>query len=128
MSENTYRLVRFSDDYNLSDFDCGHDLCNSWLREHAASSIRAGVCAVYLLVEPADDCERVVGYFAINPTQVASSDVPSKQARGDGKVIIVDPDDSALVAFYVANGFRPCAVQGILACYLKVSTARALLG
>lgn len=174
MPEITHRVVRFSDDYDLSDFDCGHDLYNSWLTEHAASSIRAGVCAVYLLIEGAQDRERVVGYFAINPTQVASTDMPSNQARGwprsvpawkigklavhvdlradaqaqwgrhllraaietvlracdvgGGKVIVVDPDDRALVDFYVANGFLSCAVQGSLACYLKVSTARAILG
>lgn len=128
MPHTSHRLVRFSDDYNLSDFDCGHDVYNSWLRHHAATSVRSGVCAVDELVEHADDCERVVGYFAINPTQVASSDVPSNQARGGGKVIIVDPDAPPLTRFYVANGFRPCAVHGSLACHLKVSTARALLG
>lgn len=174
MPHASHRLVRFSDDYDLSGFDCGYTFYNSWLREHAASSIRAGVCAVYLLVEHAGDRERVVGYFAINPTQVASSDMPPNQVRGwprsvpawkigklavhvdlradadaqwgrhllraaietviracdvgGGKVIIVDPDPPALARFYLDNGFRPCAVHGNSACYLKVSTARALLG
>jgi len=174
MSETTYQVVRFSDDHDLSEFDCGHDIYNTWLREHAASSIRAGVCAVYLLIERAEDRERVVGYFAINPTQVATIEIPAKDTRGwprtvpawkigklavhvdlrakadipwgrhllraaietvlracdvgGGKVIVVDPDDRALVDFYVANGFSSCAAEGSLACYLKVSTARGLLG
>ena len=172
--EITYIVIRFTHPYNLSEFGCSDEFYNSWLRHHAATSVRSGVCAVYLLVERTGHRERVVGCFAINPTQVASADFPAHHARGwprsvpawkigkldvhvdlpadadaqwgrhllravietvlracdvgGGKVIVVDPDAPALARCYLANGFRSCEVHERSACYLKVSTARALLG
>lgn len=49
MSEATYRVVRLSPDYDLASFDCGVPASNDWLTGHAAASVQAGVCAVYLL-------------------------------------------------------------------------------
>lgn len=171
-----YEVVRIDETYDLTAFDCGNDPYNVWLSEHAASSVRAGVCAVYLLVERHEgetSVGRVVGYYAISPTQVVRSDVPARRSRGwpqavpgwmigklavdtslrqdkhaqwdrqllrsaietvlracdvgGGKVIVVDAEDPSLLSFYLANGFRSTGVEGDLTCYLKVSTARALL-
>lgn len=174
MSEPTYRVVRLAPDYNLLDFDCAEPTYNDWLVQHAATSVRAGICAVYLLVEqPADTVdgpERVVGYYAINPTQVVREDVPKSLARGwprtvpawklavhvdlradkdgqwgwqllrdaletivrvaeagGGKVIVVDADNTGLLAFYTHNGFTTTGIEGDLSLYMKVSTARAAL-
>lgn len=69
-------------DYDLEAFDCGAPFYNAWLTEHAASSVQAGVCAVYLLVEESEVGERVVGYYAINPSQVVRSAAPDRMARG----------------------------------------------
>ena len=44
--------------------------------------MQSGVCAVYLLLEEVEGQARVVGYFAINPTQVVREVVPGKMARG----------------------------------------------
>lgn len=89
MSEPTYRVVRLAPEYDLSDFDCGEPAYNDWLVRHAATSVQAGVCAVYLLLEEVEDTAggaggpvRVVGYYAINPTQVVREDVPRSLARG----------------------------------------------
>ena len=82
MSEPAYRVVRFSPDYNLAAFDCGAPAYNDWLTGHAATSVQAGVCAVYLLVEHAGHDVRVVGYYAINPTLVVRAEVPGSLARG----------------------------------------------
>lgn len=177
MSEPTYRVVRLAPDYDLSGFDCGEPAYNDWLIQHAATSVQAGICAVYLLVEQpaatADGPERVVGYYAINPTQVVREDVPKSLARGwprsvpawklgklavhvdlrankdgqwgrqllrdaletivrvaeagGGKVIVVDADNTGLLAFYTRNGFKTTGIEGDLALYMKVSTARAAL-
>lgn len=82
MSQPAYRVVKFALGYDLESFDCGEQTYNEWLVRHAAASVRAGVSAVYLLLEVNNDEERVVGYFAINPTQVVRDEVPSSLARG----------------------------------------------
>ena len=175
MSEPTYRVVRLATQYDLTAFDCGEPSYNDWLVRHASTSVQAGVCAVYLLLEEpaagADGPLRVVGYYAINPTQVVRDNVPKSMARGwpqtvpawklgklaihvdlradrgahwgrqllrdaletivriaeagGGKVIVVDADNPGLLGFYTHNGFKTTGVDGNLALYMKVSTARA---
>lgn len=82
MSEPTYRVVKLAPAYDLGAFDCGEPSYNDWLIGHAAASVQSGVCAVYLLLEAVEDQARVVGYYAINPTQVVREVVPGKMARG----------------------------------------------
>lgn len=82
MSDPTYHVVAFASDFDLETFDCGEAAYNDWLTEHAAASVKAGVCAVYLLVERSQDRERVVGYCAINPTQVVREQAPTSLSRG----------------------------------------------
>ncbi len=82
MSDPTYRVVPFAADFDLESFDCGEAAYNDWLTLHAGASVKAGVCAVYLLVEQSEDSDRVVGYFAINPTQVVREQAPASLSRG----------------------------------------------
>lgn len=82
MSERAYRVVKLAPGYDLGAFDCGESSYNEWLSEHAANSMKAGICAVYLLLEVSEVRERVVGYFAINPTQVVRESAPDRMARG----------------------------------------------
>jgi ribosomal protein S18 acetylase RimI-like enzyme len=82
VSDPIYHLVAFAADFDLEAFDCGETAYNEWLSRHAASSVKAGVCAVYLLIERSRDRERVVGYFAINPTQVVREQAPTSISRG----------------------------------------------
>lgn len=83
---SSYRVAPFDSRYDLGSFDCGQPTYNAWLARHAATSVRAGVCAVYLLLESGGPtertAERVVGYYAINPTQVVREDVPMAMGRG----------------------------------------------
>lgn len=81
MTPHHYRVVRLDPGYDLSQFDCGAPLYNEWLNRHAADSVHAGVSAVYLLVDD-DEPPRVVGYYAISPSQVIRDDVPHSMARG----------------------------------------------
>ena len=82
MTEAEYRVVRFDPSIDLSGFACGEPVYDTWLTKHAAASVSAGVCAVYLLIEQSDETVRVVGYYAINPTQIARADAPTRLARG----------------------------------------------
>ena len=173
MSAPIYRVTKMAPGYDLGAFDCGEPAYNAWLTRHAAASVNAGVCAVYLLLERAGADERVVGYYAINPTQVVRGDAPASLARGwpqtvpawklgklalhvdlradqeaqwgrhllrdaletiiraagagGGTVIVVDADNEALLDFYLRNGFKSTGVDGDLALYMKVSTARNAL-
>ena len=169
----TYRVTLLAPGYDLGAFDCGAPSYNEWLVRHAASSVQAGVSAVYLLLEEHEETSRVVGYYAINPTQVLREDVPKSLSRGwphtvpawkvgklalhvdlradknaqwgrqllrdaletivrvadagGGKVIVVDADNEGLLGFYARNGFKNTGIEGDLALYMKVSTARKAL-
>lgn len=81
MNDATYHVAKLSSQYDLATFDCGESSYNEWLTSHAAASVQAGVSAVYVLLEEAAGT-RVVGYFAINPTQVAVDHAPKSMARG----------------------------------------------
>jgi len=82
VTEAEYRVVRFDPSIDLTGFACGVPAYDAWLTEHAAASVSAGVCAVYLLLEQGGSAARVVGYYAINPTQIARADAPTRLARG----------------------------------------------
>jgi ribosomal protein S18 acetylase RimI-like enzyme len=81
VSEPTYRVIKWAPGYDLGAFDCGEAAYNDWLCEHAATSAQSGICAVYLLLEETENTARMVGYYAIAPTQVVRA-VPGKLARG----------------------------------------------
>lgn len=80
--DRAYSVARFSGEHDLGGFDCGEASYDAWLVQHAAAAVRAGVAAVYLLLERNTDDHRVVGYYAINPTQVVRDDVPKSLRRG----------------------------------------------
>jgi len=82
VSSPTYRVTKLAPGYDLGAFDCGEPTYNDWLTRHAAASVQAGVAAVYLLLEETEEQSRVVGYYAINPTQVIRADVPVTLSRG----------------------------------------------
>lgn len=77
-----YRTTKLAPEYDLRAFDCGEPGYNEWLQRHAATSVHAGVAAVYVLHEEHQETSRVVGYYAINPTQVLRAEVPKALARG----------------------------------------------
>jgi len=83
----TYRVVKLAPGFDLGAFDCGDPAYNEWLVRHAAASVSAGVCAVYLLLDETGEASRVVGYYAINPTQVVRKDLPRSLARGRPRIV-----------------------------------------
>ncbi|UUZ59684.1 type II toxin-antitoxin system TacA family antitoxin [Nocardioides sp. B-3] len=82
VSTRTYTVAKLAPEHELEAFDCGESGYNDWLTQHAAASARAGVSAVYLLLEAEADQTRVVGYYAINPTQILRAEVPHSMSRG----------------------------------------------
>jgi hypothetical protein len=81
------RVVKLAPGFDLTAFDCGEPSYNEWLLRHAAASVTAGVCAVYLLLETTAEASRVVGYYAINPTQVVRDELPRAVARGGPQTV-----------------------------------------
>lgn len=74
--------------HDFSVFDCGEPTYDEWLRVSAVQAISAGTCAVYALVRREPDAEaRVVGYFAISPTQVVRDDLPGSLRRGAPRAV-----------------------------------------
>ena len=88
MTAPTYRVKKLTPEHNLAAFDCGEPTYNDWLTRHAAASVHAGIAAVYLLLESeSEGSKRVVGYHAINPTQVVRDDVPRSLSRGSSQTV-----------------------------------------
>jgi ribosomal protein S18 acetylase RimI-like enzyme len=82
VSRPIYSVTKLAPGIDLDGFDCGDPVYNRWLVEHAAVSVQAGVCAVYLLLESTGAASRVVGYYAISPTQVVREQAPPSMVRG----------------------------------------------
>jgi ribosomal protein S18 acetylase RimI-like enzyme len=82
VSAPVYSVAKLAPELDLAAFDCGVPAYNVWLIDHAATSVQAGVCAVYVLIESDGPASRVVGYYAISPTQVVRDEAPQRMARG----------------------------------------------
>ena len=64
------------DHHDVSEFSCGNDALDQWLRQHALRAQRAGVSRTTVWVAPRE--RTVVAYHAIAPTQFARVDLPSR--------------------------------------------------
>lgn len=70
--------------FDLGAFDCGEEAYNTWLAANAESVHNSGNAAVHLLIEnvkPLTD-GKVVGYYALSPTQVVRDEMPKSVGRG----------------------------------------------
>ncbi len=80
----SYRVKPLSDADDLKSFDCGHDVLNAWLHDHARRARGQGT-RTYLLIE--DNAEAVVGYFALAPHLVGRDELPRGVGRGAPSLI-----------------------------------------
>ena len=76
----TYRSARLLGEHDVSQFDCGNDHLNAWLRDHALRAERAGVSATTVWT-PAD-APQVVAFHSIAPTLVRRDELPSRKLAG----------------------------------------------
>lgn len=82
MTQPSYSIVKLAPGMDLGAFDCGEESYNLWLTEHAPKSMESGASMVYLFIESQVSTEqKVVGYFAICPTQVVRDDMPKPLQR-----------------------------------------------
>lgn len=83
MSAARYRLAPLDRGFDLSGFDCGEPVYNSWLTDTAVRAHESGSSRVYVLLEQSGSApEGVVGYFAICPTTVVRDAMPKPLQRG----------------------------------------------
>jgi GNAT superfamily N-acetyltransferase len=68
----TWLSTGLGEHHLLDDFDCGTDSLNRWLAEGARRANRQDTARVYVWTQRGDD--RVLAYFAINPTQINRED------------------------------------------------------
>ena len=72
---------QLTEDDDLSEFRWGVDSLDEWLRDHAARSHAQGITRVHVLVDESNPSV-VVGYAAIQPTQVAARGLTRAVAGG----------------------------------------------
>lgn len=72
------RPRRISADDVVATFDCGVEVLNTWLREHALASDRSGMTSVYVTTAGG----RVVGYYGLCTSVIEHEDAIAKVGRG----------------------------------------------
>jgi GNAT superfamily N-acetyltransferase len=91
-------LVALTDDHDLATFDCGNELLNGWLVDHALASQRADLARTYVVL----DAELVVGYVSLTTGSVRRDDAPGRYARGMPR----HPIPTILIARLAVDGRR----------------------
>lgn len=72
-----------SGSHDASDFHCGVDELNDWLRRYADHAHRSGTANTFVWVKQG----RVVGYYAMSAHVVACDDLPQTVSRGAPAII-----------------------------------------
>jgi predicted GNAT family N-acyltransferase len=71
---------RLTTDHNLSDFDCGNEVLNDWLKNAAMRAQDADTARTFVWTQK--DSLNVVAYYSIAPTQILRSEVSGGQSGG----------------------------------------------
>jgi GNAT superfamily N-acetyltransferase len=66
--------------HRLDDFSCGEPALDDWLSRHARAAHASDSARVF--VATLDDCETVVGYYALAAAQVAPPDATPRALKG----------------------------------------------
>ncbi len=61
-----------------SDFDCGHEMLNTYLSRQAGQDVKRDLSACYVL---ADESKKVIGYYTLSSTSVKREEFPEELAR-----------------------------------------------
>ena len=77
MNDAELRLERLSPTHDLSAFDSGNEILDSWLKRHALSAQAMDSARTFVTVRT----ERVVGYVSLTMGSVQRADAPAKLIR-----------------------------------------------
>jgi len=75
-----WEVQRFSRSHNRSQFDCGVEALNDWLRNLAGQYERRDLARTYVAVRPGETV--IAGYYAISNHWVSYEALPDDQAKG----------------------------------------------
>lgn len=113
------RLERLGPDHVVTEFDCGNEELNHWLRQHGLAAQRMDSARTFVLTRGT----KVLGYFSLTMGSVRRADAPAKLVRGlpaypVGMVLLarlaVDEQEqgSGLGRLLLAEGLRKAVLAG----------------
>jgi len=73
------RIEPLGKEHQRSDFDCGNDVVNGYLRQHARQNASKDLCKAYVAVRPGE--KAVLGYYAVTAGNIAYEALPFKQTK-----------------------------------------------
>ena len=113
------RLERLAAHHDLSEFRCGNQSLDSWLRDHALASQQMDSARTFLLSE----ATQILGYFSLTMGAVLRSEAPPSLVRGlpgypTGMVLLArlavnaDHQGQGLGSLLLAEALRKAVVAG----------------
>lgn len=76
------QIVRISGEYSFSDFDCGNENLNSFLKNYASQNEKKNISSTYLFVRSNDNNESlVIGYYAISTGELGLNSLSLKEKK-----------------------------------------------
>jgi GNAT superfamily N-acetyltransferase len=77
--ESDWQIVPLGPDHDRSQFACGKDDLDRWIRQYAKQSEELGILHTYVAVPKGEG--RVLGHFAIRTSEVQYARVPADEVR-----------------------------------------------
>jgi GNAT superfamily N-acetyltransferase len=74
-----YEIQPLNAQHNRSDFDCGIEALNRYLKQQASQDVRRRIAAVFVLID--QDVGRVAGYHTLAATAIRLTELPSEIAK-----------------------------------------------
>ncbi len=75
-----YRIRALDAAIDATEFHCGHDALDDYIRRYATQDVRRNVGRVFIAT-PDSDAQKLAGYFTLSAGSVACSDLPVGLAR-----------------------------------------------
>ncbi|NKC14405.1 MAG: GNAT family N-acetyltransferase [Gammaproteobacteria bacterium] len=122
---NPPRPLRASDD--RSDFDCGREALNHWLRRHAQGNEKAFASRTYVLT--ATDTGQIIGYVNLTAGQIERTVLAKSQQRNlPGPVPILLLGQLAIDKRHQGRGYRADLLRHALRVAVKATEVIAFVG
>ena len=75
-----YRIRALDAAIDATEFHCGHDALDDYIRRYATQDVRRNVARVFVAT-PDSDTRKLAGFFTLSAGSVACSDLPGELAR-----------------------------------------------
>ncbi|RYX86220.1 N-acetyltransferase [bacterium] len=85
MSELGFWVEPLKNHHERSDFDCGNDWLNDYLKRYARQNTANGSSRTFVAVLPTET--RVCGYFTLSAGAVALTDFPEQERKGHPRLV-----------------------------------------